>query len=70
MCSAVSLTIWTTRIALIWLQSALSTDKFRLNTAKTSYIFTYYTSLCGYLQVLSESKKIPSLIILRIFIMS
>lgn len=70
MCSAVSLTIWTTRIALIRLQSALSTDKFRLNTAKTSYIFTYYRSLCDYLQVLSKSKTIPSLIILRIFITS
>ncbi len=41
-----------------------------MNTAKTSYIFTYYTSLCVYLQVLSESKKILSLIILKIFITS
>ena len=48
----------------------MSTDKFRPNTAKTSYIFTYYTSLCGYLLVLSESKKIPSLIIPKIFITS
>ena len=69
-CSAVSLKIWTTRVALIGLRSALRTDKFRLNTVKTSYIFTYYTGLCGHLQVLSESKKIPSLIILRIFITS
>lgn len=48
----------------------MSTDKFRLNTFKTSYIFTYYTSWCGYLQVLSDAKKILSLIILKIFITS
>ena len=35
-----------------------------------AYIFTYYTSWCGYLQVLSDAKKILSLIILKIFITS